>query len=85
MKGRRLVFQSESFNGLFEIFKSLKPDNIAEIREKIVKAGTRRVRPCLMTTATNILALIPVLTSTGIIQFYKRNGSQIQLDKGVFS
>ena len=25
----------------------------------------RRVRPCLMTTATTLLALIPVLTSTG--------------------
>ena len=28
-------------------------------------AGTRRVRPCLMTTATTILALLPVLTSRG--------------------
>ena len=25
----------------------------------------RRIRPCLMTTATTILALLPVLTSTG--------------------
>jgi Cu(I)/Ag(I) efflux system membrane protein CusA/SilA len=30
-----------------------------------VAAGLRRVRPCLMTTATTILALIPILTSTG--------------------
>ena len=34
-------------------------------REATVTAGLRRVRPCLMTTATTILALIPVLTSTG--------------------
>lgn len=34
-------------------------------REATVAAGLRRVRPCLMTTATTILALIPVLTSTG--------------------
>ena len=31
----------------------------------MVAAGLRRVRPALMTVATTILALIPVLTSTG--------------------
>ncbi len=36
-----------------------------QIREATVRAGLRRIRPCLMTTATTILALIPVLTSTG--------------------
>ena len=36
-----------------------------EIRAATVEAGLRRVRPCLMTTATTVLALIPVLTSTG--------------------
>lgn len=39
--------------------------NNAEAREATVAAGLRRVRPCLMTTATTVLALIPVLTSTG--------------------
>jgi Cu(I)/Ag(I) efflux system membrane protein CusA/SilA len=34
-------------------------------RQATLEAGLRRVRPCLMTTATTILALIPVLTSTG--------------------
>ena len=37
----------------------------AEAREATVEAGRRRCRPCLMTTATTILALIPVLTSSG--------------------
>ncbi len=37
----------------------------AEIRTCIVECGMQRVRPCLMTTATTILALVPVLTSTG--------------------
>ena len=37
----------------------------AEARAATVTAGQRRVRPCLMTTATTILALIPILTSTG--------------------
>jgi len=50
---------------LEQSFRGSKPGNIADIREKTIEAGTRRVRPCLMTTATTILALIPVLTSTG--------------------
>lgn len=36
-----------------------------EARQATLAAGLRRVRPCLMTTATTILALLPVLTSTG--------------------
>jgi Cu(I)/Ag(I) efflux system membrane protein CusA/SilA len=39
--------------------------NSAEARQATLAAGLRRVRPCLMTTATTILALLPVLTSTG--------------------
>ena len=46
-------------------FTELKPSNIAEIRAATLEAGKRRVRPCLMTTATTLLALLPVLTSTG--------------------
>jgi Cu(I)/Ag(I) efflux system membrane protein CusA/SilA len=37
----------------------------AEVRAAVVEAGKRRARPCLMTTATTMLALLPVLTSTG--------------------
>ena len=33
--------------------------------ESVVAAGNRRIRACLMTTATTVLALIPVLTSSG--------------------
>ncbi len=39
--------------------------NAQEARAATLFAGLRRVRPCLMTTATTLLALIPVLTSTG--------------------
>ncbi|WP_193212624.1 efflux RND transporter permease subunit [Luteolibacter marinus] len=46
-------------------FDELKPRGTAAIREAVVDAGKRRVRPCLMTTATTLLALLPVLTSTG--------------------
>lgn len=50
---------------LNESFRRLKTKSKEEIREATVAAGKRRIRPCLMTTATTILALIPVLTSTG--------------------
>jgi Cu(I)/Ag(I) efflux system membrane protein CusA/SilA len=50
---------------LEQSFKDAKLKDVSEIRKKVIEAGTRRVRPCLMTTATTILALIPVLTSTG--------------------
>jgi len=50
---------------LKQIFEREQPQTIAEIREATVKAGKRRIRPALMTVATTILALIPVLTSTG--------------------
>ena len=35
------------------------------VEQATVEAGLRRVRPCLMTTATTVLALLPVLTATG--------------------
>jgi Cu(I)/Ag(I) efflux system membrane protein CusA/SilA len=50
---------------LKESFKARKPGSVAEVREAVLAAGMRRVRPCLMTTATTVLALLPVLTSTG--------------------
>jgi len=31
----------------------------------VIEGGERRVRPCLMTTATTVLALLPVLSATG--------------------
>jgi Cu(I)/Ag(I) efflux system membrane protein CusA/SilA len=46
-------------------FDEVNPKGIAAIRQAVVDAGCRRVRPCLMTTATTMLALLPVLTSTG--------------------
>lgn len=46
-------------------FEAAPTESIPEIRDRVVEAGRRRVRPCLMTTATTILALFPVLTSYG--------------------
>lgn len=50
---------------LDQSFEKRRPETIPEIREAVVAAGMRRIRPCLMTTATTVLALLPVLTSTG--------------------
>ncbi|HEA23681.1 MAG TPA: cation transporter [Pricia antarctica] len=50
---------------LTQTFERNSPDNQKEIRDSVVEAGEKRIRPCLMTTATTILALLPVLTSTG--------------------
>lgn len=39
--------------------------DVADIRDAVVTAGVQRVRPCLMTSATTVLSLMPVLTSNG--------------------
>jgi len=50
---------------LQQSFQAGAVNTVDDIRRYVIAAGTRRIRPCLMTTATTILALIPVLTSTG--------------------
>ena len=52
---------------LDDVFKKRNKSGltVSEIRKLTMEASLRRVRPCLMTTATTLLALIPVLTSTG--------------------
>jgi len=50
---------------LKQTFQKKTPTSIDQTRQMVTEAGMRRIRPCLMTTATTILALIPVLTSTG--------------------
>lgn len=46
-------------------FKDRNIATVSEIRKLTLEAGKRRVRPCLMTTATTLIALIPIFTSTG--------------------
>lgn len=50
---------------LRDSFRKNQPGSLEEIRAAVVEGGLRRVRPAMMTTATTILALLPVLTSTG--------------------
>lgn len=47
------------------IFLKRPVTTVQEIRQTTIEGGKLRVRPCLMTTATTVIALLPVLTSTG--------------------
>ena len=61
---------------LKDSFKASEPTSKSGIRDAVVVGGLRRVRPAMMTTATTILALLPVLTSTG-------RGSDIMLPMAI--
>lgn len=50
---------------LSDMWKEREPSTIKEIREAVIAGATLRVRPAMMTTVTTVLALLPVLTSTG--------------------
>jgi Cu(I)/Ag(I) efflux system membrane protein CusA/SilA len=50
---------------IHQVFEERKPATVAEVREAVMIAGKKRVRPAMMTAATAIIALIPVLASTG--------------------
>ncbi len=50
---------------LDQSFRRRDIKTVQEARAATVEAGKRRCRPCLMTSATTILALIPILTSNG--------------------
>lgn len=50
---------------IHQTFLEDKPNSHEAIREAVVKAGKKRVRPAAMTTATTLIALLPVLSSTG--------------------
>lgn len=49
---------------LEDVFDSRTFASIEELREAVVEAGLKRIRPCLMTTAT-IIRLLPVFWATG--------------------
>ncbi len=50
---------------LKQVFARNAPGSVAEVRQSVLEAGSQRVRPAMMTAATTIIALIPVLTSSG--------------------
>lgn len=50
---------------LDQSFERNKTDQLKGIRAAVVEAGQRRIKPAIMTSATTIIALLPILTSTG--------------------
>jgi Cu(I)/Ag(I) efflux system membrane protein CusA/SilA len=50
---------------LTQTFDRENPTDRKGIRLATLEAAGKRIRPCLMTTVTTILALLPILTSTG--------------------
>ncbi|MFN1834255.1 efflux RND transporter permease subunit [Balneola sp. MJW-20] len=61
---------------LDQLYEKKRPKTSSELKAMVIEAGSRRIRPTLMTTATTILALLPVLTSTG-------RGSDIMLPMAI--
>lgn len=50
---------------IHQVFEQQKPSTVLAVREAVILAGKKRVRPAMMTAATAIIALLPVLSSTG--------------------
>ena len=50
---------------IHDAFLERNPQTKDDIRETVIYAGLKRVRPAAMTTATTLIALLPVFTSTG--------------------
>ncbi len=50
---------------IHQVFENLKPATVHDVREAVIMAGKKRVRPAMMTTAVAVIALLPVLSSTG--------------------
>ncbi len=50
---------------IHQVFEEKHPKTVHDVREAVVTAGMKRVRPAMMTTAVAVIALLPVLSSTG--------------------
>ena len=50
---------------IHQVFEDKKPSTVHDVHEAVVLAGKKRVRPAMMTTAVAVIALLPVLSSTG--------------------
>ncbi len=50
---------------IHQVFEDRHPATVHEVREAVVTAGMKRVRPAMMTTAVAVIALLPVLSSNG--------------------
>ena len=50
---------------IHQVFEERHPATVHDVREAVVAAGLKRVRPAMMTTAVAVIALLPVLSSSG--------------------
>jgi copper/silver efflux system protein len=50
---------------IHQVFEERHPSTVVGVRDAVVEAGQKRVRPAMMTAAVAVIALLPVLTSTG--------------------
>ncbi|MDO7171124.1 efflux RND transporter permease subunit [Mariniflexile sp. AS56] len=50
---------------IHQVFEERQPKTVEAVREAVLVAGKKRVRPAMMTAAVAIIALLPVLTSRG--------------------
>jgi Cu(I)/Ag(I) efflux system membrane protein CusA/SilA len=50
---------------IHQVFEEKHPATVHEVREAVITAGMKRVRPAMMTTAVAVIALLPVLSSSG--------------------
>jgi len=50
---------------LEDIFDKATFNSVQDVREAVVQAGLKRIRPCLMTISTTIFGLMPIFWATG--------------------
>ena len=48
-----------------QLLNKRPPQSVQDIRQAVIEAGRRRIRPCLMTAFTTFAALLPVMVATG--------------------
>lgn len=52
-------------SNITRLVRKEKPATVTDLRSLVVRAGTMRIRPAVMTTVTTIVALMPVLLASG--------------------
>jgi Cu(I)/Ag(I) efflux system membrane protein CusA/SilA len=48
-----------------QVIAKRRPTTVEQVREAVVEAGRKRIRPALMTSVTTILALLPIFLTAG--------------------
>jgi Cu(I)/Ag(I) efflux system membrane protein CusA/SilA len=61
---------------LNKTFSGIPLESKQQIQKLTIEAGKKRIRACLMTTATTLIALLPVLSSSG-------KGSEIMIPMAI--